>query len=341
MIGIDQYTKLLLHMDDGNFTDKMGNAVTNNGVVLDTNIKKFGAGSGYFNGSSSYLIISDNNMFNSSDFTYDFRLKTNNSTNTMALIRHQAQPASSRKFALNLINGKLNIYLSSNGTSWNLVDPTTGVSGKTQINLNEWNHVAFVKNGLSVKVFLNGIVDIDLNIVSDLYKYDNPIYVGYSNISSIPLWYNGYIDELRFSNIARWTNNFTPPSLPYGTVCLIQNKTNALKTIQNGNIVDLVETTPTEELFQTQGFNDVTLINSVALEPESKILTWTDNTLATKIELKYEISPFRIMDNPTNYNLKMYTDNVNATSAILNYNCESYRPVDKANPQFDIVMYKE
>ncbi len=28
--------------------------------------------------------------------------------------------------------------------------------------------------------------------------------------------FNGYIDELRISNTARWTANFTPPTIPYG-----------------------------------------------------------------------------------------------------------------------------
>ena len=70
---LDIYTKLLMHMDDSNFTDVCGHTITNNGVILDTTNKVFGNGSAKFNGTSNYFLISNSTDFNvsTSDFTYE------------------------------------------------------------------------------------------------------------------------------------------------------------------------------------------------------------------------------------------------------------------------------
>ncbi|MGY0372460.1 SPRY domain-containing protein [Clostridium sp. JNZ J1-5] len=101
------------------------------------------------------------------------------------------------------------------------------------------------------------------------------------------------------------------------TKYLIQNKTNnniySLDT--GGNIVLSPSQIVDESNYITNGFS--TLLNTT------------------------QVSQLKTIDSISNFKLLMYTDDTTATSAILNYNCESYRPVDKANPQFDIVMYKE
>lgn len=121
--------------------------------------------------------------------------------------------------------------------------------------------------------------------------------------------------------------------------CLIQDKTNVLKTISEGRLVDLGAVEPTEELFNTQGFDDVLLTNGVSIEPESKILVWIDNTSATKLSLDYDILPTNLLNSDNK--LLMYTDNTDIVDVTLNYNCDEYRPIDKTDEQFKILMYKE
>lgn len=120
---------------------------------------------------------------------------------------------------------------------------------------------------------------------------------------------------------------------------LIQNKTNVLSTIDGSGLVNLGAVAPAEELFNSDGFDDITLINGVALEPESKILTWTDNMDATKLSLDCGIPPTNLLNE--DHKLLMYTDDTDISSATLNYNCDSYRPIDKTDEQFKILMYKE
>ena len=61
---------------------------------------------------------------------------------------------------------------------------------------------------------------LDGTLIGSFQFYDNvnslsltDVYIGAigGNIYN----FYGYIDEFRFSNIARWTTNFTPPTIPY------------------------------------------------------------------------------------------------------------------------------
>ena len=90
--GNDSYTKLLLHLDTSPFVDDSHDdyTVTNNNVTRNTSIKKFGGGSGYFNGSNAYLSVADSSSwdFGSSDFTIDFWVRLASNT-TRACFIHQ------------------------------------------------------------------------------------------------------------------------------------------------------------------------------------------------------------------------------------------------------------
>jgi hypothetical protein len=82
--------------------------------------------------------------------------------------------------------------------------------------LNTWYHVAFVRASGVCNIYVNGTAlsktadnspDLDIpNVAGDLFIG------GKSGFGFI----EGYMDELRISKgIARWTANFTPPTLEY------------------------------------------------------------------------------------------------------------------------------
>lgn len=74
---------------------------------------------------------------------------------------------------------------------------------------NTWTHVAFVRLAGFLLVFMAG---------QSLELKDGNTYRPYSISIDTPLVVStgDYLDEWRFSNIARYTENFTPPSGPYG-----------------------------------------------------------------------------------------------------------------------------
>jgi hypothetical protein len=141
------------------------------------------------------------------------------------------------------------------------------------------------------------------------------------------------------------------------------------------NLIKLEQVSTTEEVFKTQGMDTLpslteeilTQIGSCKLlkwtdsaETEHtvnmqgeyqdklfklidgcKILTWTDNESAEKCGMTYSHKPVRLMDNPQNYKLKMWTDNTDVTEPRLDYECGEYRPIDKMDDRFKVLMYKE
>jgi hypothetical protein len=86
------------------------------------------------------------------------------------------------------------------------------VSANSGLNLNAWNHVALVFTGTTdghYYLFANGALILTINnstpIWRDSWKY---FFMGYSTGTSTA--FNGYVDELRISNVARYTTAFTP-----------------------------------------------------------------------------------------------------------------------------------
>ena len=73
---------------------------------------------------------------------------------------------------------------------------------------NVWHHCAVVKKDGAISVYIDGVVKAS----GIAWTYTPNSAWNYSVVGT----YNyGYIDEFRFSNIARWTTNFTPPTIPY------------------------------------------------------------------------------------------------------------------------------
>jgi hypothetical protein len=80
---------------------------------------------------------------------------------------------------------------------------------------NVWYHVAVVKNGTSLVTYIDGS---SVQTTTINFNTGNPpsvpLLVGFAqtvNNSSL----NGFLDEVRYSNIARYTGNFTPPTEPF------------------------------------------------------------------------------------------------------------------------------
>jgi len=110
---------------------------------------------------------------------------------------------------------------------------TTGVCGNTIVDDGNWHHIAVTRNATNgaVRLFVDGQLDASNNSSPNTgnisyrdnrttsYPNSDPFLVlgaekhDYHN----SLYYSGWLDELRISNIIRYTGNFTPPSAPFST----------------------------------------------------------------------------------------------------------------------------
>lgn len=88
-----------------------------------------------------------------------------------------------------------------------MIAPASGVA------VNTWMHIALVRQGTTWTLYQNGI---SLGSSSASATFGNntlPFIVGNYGALSAP--WQGYIDEFRISNVARYTGNFTPPSAAF------------------------------------------------------------------------------------------------------------------------------
>jgi hypothetical protein len=82
------------------------------------------------------------------------------------------------------------------------------------LSLNTWTHIAYVRSGSSFYLFVDGTqIGTTTTGSNAAYPTNANLQIGTSNNGEE--WWEGYIDEFRYSNTARWTANFTPPSSAY------------------------------------------------------------------------------------------------------------------------------
>ena len=79
----------------------------------------------------------------------------------------------------------------------------------TAVPLNQWSHVALVRNGTSFVAYLNGTSVVSSTVTGALANSTNALSIGASASGSYP--FQGYISNVRLvKGTAAYTSNFTP-----------------------------------------------------------------------------------------------------------------------------------
>jgi len=231
----DQYTKLLLHgegKEGWNFIyDEAGKTATPYGTACTKSAnKKFGTRALNFTNTSNeaYLTIPANADFNvgSGDFTIDCwfafsRLFTNNSFSTdgYKILFSQRQG--------HQWNESMNLAVIKRSTGYRVYYWYT-LNGSSQVAVessdlvfeeNTLYHVAVVRNSTEIKLYLDGVCVATHTIGTGSIYESTALFIIAGGAGMDPrVFWEGSIDEFRFSKgIARWTEDFTPPTEQYGT----------------------------------------------------------------------------------------------------------------------------
>jgi hypothetical protein len=192
-------------------------ARSRSGVTVTTVDQGFCGGALSLSGTSSadILQISNSSAINlNGPFTIEARVYlrefVQNNTAIGTILRKYSGSNFGREYTLNIFDQKYpRLWISEDGT---LENSRTALS-TTPISLNQWTHIAGVFDGSAYRVFMDGV------LVSPVIEGPPPHSSGTYPIEigggkccpSFNSTMNGMIDEVRVSDVARYSTNFTPP----------------------------------------------------------------------------------------------------------------------------------
>ena len=173
---------------------------------ISTTQSKWGGSSMSFDGTGDWLLIPDQPIqrIGTGNFTVEGWVYRN-SSGTYGLIG-KGTGTTGWLVSLNSSNQVVFTYGSSTITSTGTVSATT------------WTHIAVVREGTSTnqtKIYINGTND-GTGTVSTDFNQTNSMYVGADRTGGIAA--NAYMQDVRVTNYARYTTNFTAPTAAFPTL---------------------------------------------------------------------------------------------------------------------------
>jgi hypothetical protein len=166
-------------------------------------------GSLLFDGSTGYLTLPSNSAFTigTGDFTIETWLYPTSFKRFGTIFSTTSLYTVANNFYLQTDANGNKIVLSSNGTVL--------LTSNNTLNLNAWNHIAAVRSGTTLTIYINGLSQGSVTN-SQSFVSDTPN-IGSVNATTYPI--SGYISNFRIVNgTAIYTANVTPPTQPLTAV---------------------------------------------------------------------------------------------------------------------------
>lgn len=201
-----------------------------NQAQISTAESKFGGASARFDGSGDYVTMTATSdvIFGTGDFTWEFWFRTvskptsGNGRFPVMLKNNGAGTFAAGQGWIGVYDRHQSTGNSSFLTVWNpiyyyTISANPLLRSTSTISNNTWYHVAIVRASGTFKMFFNGNLEASTTATINI---ENPgttqrdMRIGMGDVINDNS-YNGYIDELRVSNIARYSANFTPQTAAF------------------------------------------------------------------------------------------------------------------------------
>lgn len=204
---IDTNTLLLIHGTEIADSSSYGLSLTNAGASITKKDGSINRSVLYFNGSGKInLPIGDYFNFGTGDFTIEWREYVPEAFSTAGNpFTFDTSPA---HFLWYYSGSTIYLYFTKIFEGVN-----TGAVIDT-IKTGQWVHRAFVRHGNKLYAFANGVLTWN-GTLSGNAPYTAGYQMCVGGRSDVSQYFVGYMEEFRVSNVARWTENFTPPITPY------------------------------------------------------------------------------------------------------------------------------
>ena len=193
----------------------------------------------FITASSQYLSIPGNAAFQmTADFTIEFfAYITSFASNPVILDQYVAGTTGAGNWQIGFItSGVLQLYY----------DGSSYVNSST-LSLNTWYHIAAVRIGTSIKIYINGVLATTQAFSGTLGRSDTTLWIGAQHAAGPVNYTSAYISNVRFvKGLGVYTSNFTVPQSPlqatqiYGgpTIQAITGTQTSLLTCNAPTIVD-------------------------------------------------------------------------------------------------------
>lgn len=209
----------LCHFDGPNagtsFTDDSSaeKVITRLGTpTIRTDQSRFGDSSGLFNGSNDYLTIAGAGMaVGSRDFTIECWVRMLSfGSGIRSFWGHRSSSSAIGGALLTHTGASIRLYIARSNSFWQIQDVAPGLN----LSLNTWHHVALVRDGTTIRTFLDGAAGGTATLAESVIHTSGDFSLmagsalGTQNI-------NAYIDDFRFTKAARYTAAFSVPAAAF------------------------------------------------------------------------------------------------------------------------------
>jgi hypothetical protein len=190
-----------------------------------------GSGSYSNNGSTTYLNYGNQTALHlgSGNFTVEMWLYKNADTAFMTACGD---------FLVGSTNTFMILGDATTGTKigwYNAAANVYALTSTTSLATSTWYHVAFVRNGSTLTLYINGVSDGVATLTTD-YNATTSFFVGHSPELNAGRYWNGYISNFRMvKGTAVYTSNFTPSTIP---LTAITNTSLLLNTVSGAPFAD-------------------------------------------------------------------------------------------------------
>jgi len=139
--------------------------------------------------------------FGTGDFTVEFWMKSQKSDQWLLLIDQQYQAQG------------VSIWINPTNELVYYPNSSTPALTSQALTMSDWIHVALVRNSGTTKFYVNGVWNSTSYSDSQNFPTNLPLKMG-SDYSASSYGYKGYFRDVRVTNTAVYSTNFTPPTQP-------------------------------------------------------------------------------------------------------------------------------
>ena len=251
-----------------------GSAFTADGSAqLSTAQAKFGSASLLLDGTDDFVTSDDNIDLSSGDFTVDMWIRPTSVTGYKGLWQSGT-------------SSLLNVYLIGDQVQGTVAGSTTLFLSSTRISANVWTMISVEREGNVHRLYINGALEASSSTGN---RPDDGVFaIGKNGFGD----FNGYIDELRLSSVARYGGtSFTEPTANYAvdgdTTALLHfdgtnGSTDIVNETEGGVTIEADAIVSVTGLGATGAVGSVTTVNTAKVYPTGLQATSAVGDVVTK-----------------------------------------------------------